>query len=58
MAISENAFKYQLGVPPGKPIPDWKKKAALSGKYGKLTKEWAQELDNDKEEEADKKIEG
>ena len=52
MAISENSFKFQLGVPPGKPIPEWKKKAALDGKYGKLAKEWAQ--DAFKEDEPDK----
>jgi len=54
MAISENAFKFQLGVPPGKPIPDWKKKAALDGKYGNLAKEWALELEKEKEEKDDK----
>jgi hypothetical protein len=32
------ALHEQLGVPPGKPIPPGKKKAALSGAFGPLAK--------------------
>ena len=51
MVTSENSFKFQLGVPPGKPIPDWKLKAARQGKYGKLAKEWAEEKEKEDNEE-------
>lgn len=51
MPVSENSFKFQLGVPPGQSIPDWKKKAALQGKYGKLAKEWAKEAFKEEKKE-------
>jgi len=43
--ISENSFKFQLGVKPSQSIPDWKLKAARQGRYGKLAKEWVEERD-------------
>jgi len=48
--ISENSFKFQLGVKPGQAIPDWKIKAAREGKYGKLAKEWAEERVKEKDD--------
>ena len=53
MAVDDNTFRFQLGVPAGKPIPDWKKKAALQGKYGKLARKWAEEKFNEEKSSED-----
>lgn len=49
MPANDASFRFQLGVPPGQSIPEWKRKAALDGKYGNLAKEWAQEMFKEKE---------
>ncbi len=41
LTFKKGALHAQLGVPEGQPIPDSKKKAALSGQYGPLAKKRA-----------------
>jgi len=42
ITFKKGALKRQLGIPEDKPIPASKKKAALSGKLGKLAKKRAE----------------